>query len=57
MEEVLERYLEFKIAVQKVIIATIQNIDTEALKIEKTDMPYRNQFILEEVIKGLQRFL
>ena len=49
----LQRYPEFKPLVDKVVRAAIQLINAEARKVE-SQMPYKAQFTLEEVIRELQ---
>lgn len=49
----LERYPEFKPLVMKVMELAIRAIQADADKIE-SEMPYKQQFVLEEVIKLLQ---
>lgn len=49
----LERYPEFENAVNKIGADVFAMIAKEAGKIE-SDMPYKFQFLLEEVVKDLQ---
>jgi hypothetical protein len=48
-----ERYPEFKPLVDKVVALTIRAIQADADKIE-SEMPYKQQFVLEEVINQLK---
>jgi uncharacterized protein (DUF608 family) len=49
----LTRYPEFKALVQEITHMVITKINAEARKIE-SQMPYKAQFTLEEVIRELQ---
>lgn len=49
----LDRYPEFKPLVDRVVALAIDRINREARKIE-SEMPYKAQFTLEEVIKKLE---
>lgn len=49
----LERYPEFKDAVERVSENTVLMLKNEARKIT-SDMPYKEQFLLEEIIRSLQ---
>jgi hypothetical protein len=49
----MERYPEFKPLVQEIVHMVVQKINAEARKIQ-SEMPYKAQFTLEEVIKELQ---
>jgi hypothetical protein len=50
----LERYPEFTKLVQQIANETCKKINWEAHKIE-SEMPYKAQFVLEEVIQELQK--
>jgi hypothetical protein len=49
----LKRYPEFSLLVDKIVHAVVIEINAEARKI-KSEMPYKAQFVLEEVIRELQ---
>jgi hypothetical protein len=49
----LKRYPEFTPLVDKVVRAAVQMINAEAGKVQ-SEMPYKAQFTLEEVIRELQ---
>ena len=49
----LKRYPEFKPLVDKVVRATLTAINAEASKVQ-SEMPYKAQFTLEEIIRELQ---
>jgi hypothetical protein len=49
----LKRYPEFKPLVDKIVVSVIREINAEAHKIQ-SEMPYKAQFTLEEVIRELQ---
>lgn len=49
----LQRYPEFKPLVDKLVHSVILEINAEARKIE-SEMPYKAQFTLEEVIRELE---
>jgi hypothetical protein len=40
--------------INEVVYATVQKINEEAKAVEITSMPYKHQWILEEVIRELQ---
>ena len=50
----LERYPEFKKLVSQIAEQVAVTINKEAKKIE-SDMPYKCQFVLEEVIQNLEK--
>lgn len=50
----LERYPEFKPLVDKVVELAIRAIQADADAIQ-SEMPYKQQFVLEEVIKRLEQ--
>lgn len=52
----LERYPEFKPLVDRVVELAVKKINVEARKIE-SDMPYKAQFTLEEVIRRLKELV
>ncbi len=52
-ETSLQRYPEFKPLVDKIVRAVVTQINAEADKVE-SDMPYKAQFALEEIIRELQ---
>lgn len=49
----LQRYPEFKPLVDKIVREVVTQINAEARKIQ-SEMPYKAQFTLEEIIKELQ---
>jgi hypothetical protein len=49
----MQRYPEFKPLVEEIVHAVVTKINAEARKIQ-SEMPYKAQFTLEEVIKELQ---
>lgn len=49
----LQRYPEFKPLVDKIVHEVLTQINAEARKIQ-SEMPYKAQFTLEEVIRELQ---
>lgn len=49
----LDRYPEFRSLVEKLKLETIAKINIKVQDI-KSDMPYKAQFVLEELIRELQ---
>lgn len=49
----LDRYTEFRSLVEKLTLETIVKINIKVQDI-KSDMPYKAQFVLEELIRELQ---
>ena len=53
-ELISKRYPEFNELIAKIVNAVAEKINAEAPKIKSQDMPYKCQYVLEEVIKDLQ---
>jgi hypothetical protein len=52
----LKRYPEFNALVEELRIKTIREIQAKADKIQ-SEMPYKQQFVLEELIRQLQELV